>query len=84
MKTLLNTFVLIGASAMAIAGDLETIRARVVAIGIPGVSAVAPVGTFLPGGPIHDKPAFATSPSQARSWTRRGFSSAACPILGSR
>src|SRR6516225_7494813 len=58
MKTLLNTFVFIGASAMGIAGDLETIRARVVAIGIPGVSAVAPVGAFLPGGPIHDKPAF--------------------------
>ena len=58
MKTLLNTFVFIGASALAIAGDLETIRARVVAIGIPGVSAVAPVGAFLPGGPIHDKPAF--------------------------
>jgi hypothetical protein len=39
MKTFLNTFVFIGASAMAIAGDLETIRARVVAIGIPGVCA---------------------------------------------
>ena len=59
MKAFLNTFVFIGASAMAIAGDLETIRARVVAIGIPGVSAVAPVGAFLPGGPIHDNPAFA-------------------------
>jgi hypothetical protein len=31
----------------------------VVAVGIPGASAVAPVGTFLPGGPIHDNPALA-------------------------
>src|SRR5215469_5218253 len=35
------------------------LRGRVVAIGIPGASAVAPVGTFLPGGPIHDNPALA-------------------------
>jgi hypothetical protein len=26
---------------------------------IPGISAIAPVGTFLSGGPIHDNPAFA-------------------------
>jgi hypothetical protein len=32
---------------------------RIVAIGIPGASAISPVGTFLPGGPIHDNPAFA-------------------------
>jgi hypothetical protein len=32
---------------------------RVVAVGIRGASAVAPVGTFLPGGPIHDNPALA-------------------------
>src|SRR5262245_54694114 len=32
--------------------------ARLVAVGIPGVSAVSAVGTFHPGGPIHDKPAF--------------------------
>jgi len=32
---------------------------RIVAIGIPGVSAISPVGSFLPGGPIHDNPAFA-------------------------
>src|SRR5262245_62557917 len=32
---------------------------RIVAIGIPGVSAISPVGAFLPGGPIHDNPAFA-------------------------
>jgi hypothetical protein len=32
---------------------------RVVALGIPGASALSPVGRFLPGGPIHDNPAFA-------------------------
>jgi hypothetical protein len=32
---------------------------RIVAIGIPGVSAISVVGTFLAGGPIHDKPALA-------------------------
>src|SRR5215468_6038741 len=32
---------------------------RIIAIGIPGVSAISPVGSFLPGGPIHDNPAFA-------------------------
>jgi hypothetical protein len=36
-----------------------TLRGRIVAVGIPGASAVSPVGTFLPGGPIHDNPAFA-------------------------
>src|SRR5262245_49173213 len=35
------------------------LRGRIVAIGIPGVSAISPVGDFLPGGPIHDNPAFA-------------------------
>ncbi len=32
---------------------------RVVAVGIPGASALSPVGAFHPGGPIHDKPDFA-------------------------
>lgn len=32
---------------------------RLIATGIPGASAVAPVGRFLPGGPIHDNPALA-------------------------
>ena len=31
---------------------VPVLRGRLVAVGIPGVSAVAPVGTFLPGGPI--------------------------------
>src|SRR5215472_9716161 len=34
------------------------LRGRVVAVGIPGASAISAVGTFLPGGPIHDKPDF--------------------------
>ena len=41
-------------------GDVEeSLRGRVVAVGIPGASAISAVGTFLPGGPIHDKPQFA-------------------------
>jgi hypothetical protein len=32
---------------------------RIVAVGIPGASAISGVGTFLAGGPIHDKPEFA-------------------------
>jgi hypothetical protein len=36
----------------------RTLRGRVVAVGIPGASAISAVGTFLPGGPIHDKPEF--------------------------
>lgn len=39
--------------------DQQSLRARVVAVGIPGASAISQVGVFLPGGPIHDKPAFA-------------------------
>src|SRR5262249_37031803 len=34
-------------------------RGRIVAVGIPGASTITPVGQFLPGGPIHDKPALA-------------------------
>jgi hypothetical protein len=46
--------------------ELPILNARIIAVGIPGISAVAPVGTFLPGGPIHDNPAFAalTQPGQ--------------------
>src|SRR5262249_52726041 len=39
--------------------DHQFIAGRIVALGIPGASAVAPVGVFLPGGPIHDNPKFA-------------------------
>jgi hypothetical protein len=36
-----------------------SLTARIVAVGIPGASAVSPVGTFHAGGPIHDKSTFA-------------------------
>jgi hypothetical protein len=39
--------------------DEKSLRGRIIAQGIPGASAISPVGTFLPGGPIHDNPAFA-------------------------
>src|SRR5437660_4689254 len=48
-----------GASSVLGESDLDDAPAldgRLVATGIPGASAVAPVGTFLPGGPIHDNP----------------------------
>jgi hypothetical protein len=32
---------------------------RIVAVGIPGIAAISPVGTFHTGGPIHDRPEFA-------------------------
>lgn len=35
------------------------LTARILAVGIPGAGAVAPVGTFHKGGPIFDKPEFA-------------------------
>jgi hypothetical protein len=46
--------------------DDASLRGRIVAIGIPGIAAISPVGTFLPGGPIHDKPALSayTQPGQ--------------------
>jgi hypothetical protein len=44
--------------AANLAGDIPEIAGRVVIAGIPGAGAVAAVGTFHPGGPIHDKPAF--------------------------
>ncbi len=37
--------------------DQKALRGRIVAVGIPGASVISPVGAFLPGGPIHDKPA---------------------------
>jgi mono/diheme cytochrome c family protein len=38
--------------------DVEEIAGRVVVAGIPGAGAVASVGAFHAGGPIHDRPAF--------------------------
>jgi len=40
-------------------GKKQDLRGRIAAIGIPGISAISPIGSFLPGGPIHDNPAFA-------------------------
>ena len=37
----------------------DRLNGRIVAVGIPGASAVAPVGTFHKGGPMFDKPEFA-------------------------
>ena len=47
--------------AMTIFADDEdaVIDGRLIATGIPGASAIAPIGTFLPGGPIHDNPTLA-------------------------
>jgi len=37
----------------------STLSGRIIAVGIPDASAISPVGTFLPGGPIRDRPEFA-------------------------
>jgi CxxC motif-containing protein (DUF1111 family) len=47
------------ASAQQADPNTPTLTARVVAVGIAGASAVAPVGVFHPGGPIRDKPELA-------------------------
>lgn len=54
----------LGRAVPVLAGDdLEeeavAIDGRLIAIGIPAASTIAPIGTFLPGGPIHDKPELA-------------------------
>jgi hypothetical protein len=56
------TFMSLGLTGRGIADERPeaySLEGRIVAIGIPGVSAISVVGTFLPGGPIHDKPALA-------------------------
>jgi hypothetical protein len=40
------------------AGATEDVVARLIAVGIPAPAGVSAVGTFHPGGPIHDKPTF--------------------------
>jgi hypothetical protein len=40
-------------------GGPPVLTGRLVAVGIPGAGALSPVGTFQPGGPIHDHPDFA-------------------------
>jgi uncharacterized integral membrane protein (TIGR00698 family) len=42
-------------------GRRVTLTGRLLATGIPGAGALAPVGTFHVGGPLHDKRAFAAS-----------------------
>jgi hypothetical protein len=39
--------------------DAPALDGRPIVVGIPGASAISPVGTFLPGGPIHDNPPLA-------------------------
>ena len=52
--------------------DAPFLDGRIIATGIAGASAVAPVGTFLPGGPIHDNPVLAafTQPGRVLDPTR--------------
>src|SRR5215813_8409978 len=53
-------FLCLGAlTPLAYAEDAPILVGQVKAVGIAGASAVAQVGFFHPGGPIHDKPAFA-------------------------
>src|SRR2546421_1735119 len=47
-------------------GSERWVTARLVAVGVPDASAVSAVGTFLPGGPIHDNPAFAAHTQPGR------------------
>jgi hypothetical protein len=59
MVTIL-TLASLGLSGPLIAHDKagsHPLEGRIIAIGIPGVSAISVVGSFLAGGPIHDKPA---------------------------
>ncbi|PWU12336.1 MAG: hypothetical protein C5B51_00755 [Terriglobia bacterium] len=51
----LITLAIHGVRAEKGSGQIPVLQGRLVAAGIPGVSAVAPVGTFLPGGPIPTK-----------------------------
>jgi hypothetical protein len=50
---------LAGAASAHEKPEPRVIEGRLIAIGIPGVSAISVVGAFLPGGPIHDNPALA-------------------------
>src|SRR5262249_32158850 len=56
---IVGIFTLIGRDALVAKHTNQFLEARIVAIGIRGISAISPVGSFLPGGPIHDNPAFA-------------------------
>src|SRR5262244_4034802 len=52
--------------------DIVSIKADIVATGIPGAGAIAQVGTFQKGGPFHDRSDFAafTQPGQVLDRTR--------------
>src|SRR5262249_42748679 len=43
-------------------GEGGTMRAQIVASGIPGAGAITQIGTFHTGGPFHDRPDFAALP----------------------
>jgi hypothetical protein len=53
-------------------GDAGSVRADVVASGIPDAGAIAQIGTFHTAGPFHDRPDFAafTEPGQVLDRTR--------------
>jgi len=57
----------------------EFLDGRIIAIGIPGISAISQVGTFLPGGPIHDNPAFAAYTQPGRVLDPSRILSSAAP-----
>jgi hypothetical protein len=52
--------------------EAPSVNARLIAAGIPGASAISPVGTFLAGGPIHDNQTLAvfTQPGRVLDPTR--------------
>jgi hypothetical protein len=62
----------IGGTGVSYAHQAPALDGRVVAFGIPGASAVSPVGRFLPGSPISSVPALAalTQPGRVADPTR--------------
>jgi hypothetical protein len=65
----------VGGTSASVAGEQESapfIHGRVIAFGIPGASAVSPVGRFLPGSPINSNPDLAalTQPGRVLDPTR--------------
>jgi hypothetical protein len=62
------------AAGEPLAARIRSVRltGRVLATGIPGAGALSPVGTFHPGGPMHDKREFAatTQPGEVLDPTR--------------
>ena len=60
------------------------LRARIVAVGIAGAGAVAPVGAFHPGGPIRDKAEFFAFTQPGRILDRAACWSQATRILARR